>query len=115
MTSRRLPAIGGFITQDIAQSRISITSEVLNRVSPGQTVIESGVKIVSPLNVPSTMAEHASQLYAKNIQALLELMTNDEGALALDFEDEIIAGACITKGGEIVNEGAKAAAGQGGS
>ena len=82
---------------------------------PGQTVIESGVKIVSPLNVPSTMAEHASQLYAKNIQALLELMTNDEGALALDFEDEIIAGACITKGGEIVNEGAKAAAGQGGS
>ena len=41
MTSRRIPAIGGFITQDIAKSRISITSEVLNRVSPGQTVIES--------------------------------------------------------------------------
>ena len=81
---------------------------------PGETVIHSGVKIVSPLNIPSTMAEHASQRYAKNIQSLLELMTNDDGGLELDFEDEIIAGACITKGGEIVNEAARAAAsGQG--
>ena len=55
------------------------------------------------------MAEHASQLYARNIQALLELML-DDGGLKLDFEDEVIAGACITRGGEIVNEGAKAAA-----
>jgi NAD(P) transhydrogenase subunit alpha len=79
--------------------------------SPGETVIEHGVKIVSPLNLPATMAEHASQLYAKNIESLLELMTGEEGNLALDFEDEIIAGACITKGGQIVNEGAKSAAG----
>jgi NAD(P) transhydrogenase subunit alpha len=57
------------------------------------------------------MAEHASQLYARNIEALLGLMVNDEGALELDFEDEVIAGACITRGGEIVHEGAKAAAG----
>jgi NAD(P) transhydrogenase subunit alpha len=76
---------------------------------PGQTVVRHDVKIVAPLNVPSTMAEHASQLYAKNIQALLELMVRD-GALALDFEDEVIAGACVTRGGEIVHEGAKAAA-----
>ena len=78
---------------------------------PGQTVIEHAVKIVSPLNLPSSMAEHASQLYAKNIESLLGLMTNEEGALSLDFDDEIIAGACVTKGGEIVHEGAKAAAG----
>jgi H+-translocating NAD(P) transhydrogenase subunit alpha len=76
---------------------------------PGQTVIRHGVKIVGPLNLPSTMAEHASQLYARNIQSLLELMVVD-GELKLDFDDEIIAGACITRGGEIVNEGAKAAA-----
>ena len=57
------------------------------------------------------MAEHASQLYARNIQALLGLMISEEGELALDFEDEVIAGACITRGGEIVHEGAKAAAG----
>ncbi|HYV17149.1 MAG TPA: Re/Si-specific NAD(P)(+) transhydrogenase subunit alpha [Conexibacter sp.] len=78
---------------------------------PGQTVIRHDVKIVAPLNVPSTMAEHSSQLYARNIEALLGLMV-EEGALALDFDDEVIAGACIVRGGEIVHEGAKAAAGQ---
>jgi H+-translocating NAD(P) transhydrogenase subunit alpha len=78
---------------------------------PGETVVKHDVTITAPLNVPSTMAEHASQLYARNIQALLELMTNDDGALELDFEDEIIAGACVTRGGEIVHEGAKQAAG----
>lgn len=77
---------------------------------PGETVIRHDVKIVAPLNVPSTMAEHASQLYARNIEALLGLMVK-EGALALDFDDEVIAGACVTRGGEIVHEGAKAAAG----
>jgi NAD(P) transhydrogenase subunit alpha len=77
---------------------------------PGETVVVHDVKILAPLNVPSTLAEHASQLYARNIQALLGLMV-EEGELKLDFEDEVIAGACITRGGEIVNEGAKAAAG----
>ena len=56
------------------------------------------------------MAEHASQLYARNIQSLLGLMISDDGELTLDFDDEVIAGACITRGGEIVHEGAKAAA-----
>jgi NAD(P) transhydrogenase subunit alpha len=79
---------------------------------PGETVLRHDVKILAPLNVPSTMAEHASQLYARNIQALLGLMIDDSGALALDFEDEVIAGACITRDGEIVHEGARKAAGQ---
>src|SRR6201985_3191823 len=77
----------------------------------GETVIRHDVKIIGPLNVPSTMAEHASQLYARNIQALLGLMVDESGQLSLDFDDEVIAGACITRGGEIVHEGAKAAAG----
>ena len=77
---------------------------------PGEVVVKHDVTIDAPLNLPSQMAEHASQMYARNIQALLELMTDDEGALKLDFEDEIIAGACVTRGGEIVHEGAKAAA-----
>jgi NAD(P) transhydrogenase subunit alpha len=76
---------------------------------PGETVIRHDVKIAAPLNVPSTMAEHASQLYARNVQSLLELMIK-EGELQLDFEDEIIAGACVTRDGEIVHAGAKAAA-----
>jgi NAD(P) transhydrogenase subunit alpha len=77
---------------------------------PGETVIRHDVKIMAPLNVPSTMAEHASQLYARNIQSLLGLMISETGELSLDFDDEVIAGACITRGGEIVHEGAKAAA-----
>jgi NAD(P) transhydrogenase subunit alpha len=84
---------------------------------PGRSVVRHDVKILAPLNVPSTMAEHASQLYARNVQALLELMVKD-GRLELDFEDEVVAGACITRGGEIVHEGARrvveAAAGAGG-
>ncbi|MGI8429236.1 MAG: Re/Si-specific NAD(P)(+) transhydrogenase subunit alpha [Solirubrobacteraceae bacterium] len=73
---------------------------------PGQTVVRHDVKIIAPLNVPSTMAEHASQLYARNIHSLLELMIH-EGELKLDFDDEVIAGACITRGGEIVHERAR--------
>jgi NAD(P) transhydrogenase subunit alpha len=78
---------------------------------PGETVLKHDVKICAPLNVPSSMAEHASQLYARNLQELLKLMTGEDGELSLDFEDEVIAGACITRGGEIVHEGAKQAAG----
>lgn len=76
---------------------------------PGETVVVHGVKIIAPLNLPSTLAEHASALYARNISALLELMVTD-AELKLDFDDEVISGACITRGGEIVNEGARAAA-----
>jgi NAD(P) transhydrogenase subunit alpha len=76
--------------------------------TPGETTVEHDVTIASPLNLPAAMPEHASQLYARNIQALLELMLDDDGALKLDFEDEIIAGACITRDGEIVNAAAKA-------
>jgi H+-translocating NAD(P) transhydrogenase subunit alpha len=76
----------------------------------GKTVVRHDVKILGPLNVPSTMAEHASQLYSRNIESLLGLMVSDEGRLSLDFDDEVIAGACITRDGEIVHEAAKAAA-----
>jgi NAD(P) transhydrogenase subunit alpha len=77
---------------------------------PGETVVRHGVKICAPLNVASTLAEHASALYARNVQALLGLMIDDQGQLKLDFEDEVIAGCCITRDGAIVHEGAKVAA-----
>jgi NAD(P) transhydrogenase subunit alpha len=80
---------------------------------PGQTIVVDDVTIASPLNLPATMPEHASQLYSRNIQSLLELITGDEGQLELNFDDEVVAGACITRDGEIVHEGAKAAAGAG--
>ena len=76
---------------------------------PGQTVVKEDVTIVGPLGLASTMPDHASSLYARNVTSLLELMVK-EGELKLDFEDEVIAGACITRDGEIVHEGAKKAA-----
>jgi NAD(P) transhydrogenase subunit alpha len=76
---------------------------------PGQTVVRHDVKIVSPLNLPATMAEHSSQLFARNVLSLLELLIGEDGALNLDFEDEIISGACIVRDGEIVHAGARAA------
>jgi NAD(P) transhydrogenase subunit alpha len=77
---------------------------------PGQTVVREDVTIAGPLNLPASMPDHASSLYARNVQSLLELMVK-EGELSLDFDDEVIAGACITRDGQIVHEGARAAAG----
>ncbi len=80
----------------------------------GQTVTsDNGVKVIGPANLPSDMPAHASQLYAKNIENLLSLLVSDDGALNLDFDDDVIAGACITHEGEIRNERAREVAGAG--
>jgi NAD(P) transhydrogenase subunit alpha len=63
---------------------------------PGQTVVKHGVTIASPLNLPATMPEHASELYSKNLTSLLELMIKD-GALQPDFDDEVISASCVTR------------------
>ncbi|MBJ8341102.1 Re/Si-specific NAD(P)(+) transhydrogenase subunit alpha [Antrihabitans sp. YC3-6] len=68
---------------------------------PGQTVVKHGVTIASPLNLPATMPEHASELYAKNVSALLELMLKD-GAFAPDFTDQVVADSCVTRDKETV-------------
>ncbi len=70
----------------------------------GETVVENGVKVLGPRNLASEMPSPASQLYAKNLENLLALMISEDGVLKLDFEDEIIAAACITANGEIKNE-----------
>jgi NAD(P) transhydrogenase subunit alpha len=75
----------------------------------GRTVVRHDVKIVSPLNLPASMPEHSSQLFARNVLALLELFVGEDGALQLDFDDEIVSGACVVRDGEIVHPGAKAA------
>ena len=75
----------------------------------GHTVVKEDVTIVGPTKLPATMPDHASSLYARNVQSLIELMVK-EGELTLDFEDEVIAGACITRDGQIVHEGARNAA-----
>jgi proton-translocating NAD(P)+ transhydrogenase subunit alpha len=74
----------------------------------GEDVDVGGVTIIGTRNVPSTMPLHASQLYARNVANLLLHLVKD-GAINLDFTDDITKGCCITHGGEIVNERAKPA------
>ena len=75
---------------------------------PGQVVRKHDVTIVGTTNIPSTMPNDASQLYARNIFALLALIAKD-GVLNLDMSEEIIAGTTLVKDGEIVHEPTKAA------
>jgi len=63
---------------------------------PGEIVEREGVTLVGLTNVPSTMPFHASQLYARNVSALLQHLAPD-GELTLDWSDEITAGACVTR------------------
>ena len=77
----------------------------------GETVDAGGVSIISPVNLPSEMATHASQLYSKNLESFLGLILDDDGGLVLDFEDEIVAAACLTHDGEIRMERARELAG----
>jgi NAD(P) transhydrogenase subunit alpha len=63
---------------------------------PGEEVEREGVTIVGPTNLAATMPYHASQLYSRNITAVLQHLAPD-GQLVLDFEDEITAGACVTR------------------
>ncbi len=63
---------------------------------PGETIDVAGVSILGPLNLASTMPAHASQLYARNVSALLGHLAPD-GELKLDWDDEITAGTCVTR------------------
>ncbi|MGH8188086.1 MAG: NAD(P) transhydrogenase subunit alpha [Steroidobacteraceae bacterium] len=75
---------------------------------PGETVTVGQVTIVAPLNVPSLLGEHASELYAKNQLNLIELFLKDS-SLKLDWDDEVLARTVLTHAGEIKNAAAKQA------
>jgi len=62
---------------------------------PGEEIVEHGVTIVGTTNLPSTMATHASQLLSRNVSSLLALIVAD-GAVKLDWDDEVVAGTCVT-------------------
>lgn len=67
---------------------------------PGETVVEGGVAIVGPLNLASQGALHASEMYARNLYNFMALMLKD-GALTLDWEDELIARTCVCHDGQM--------------
>jgi NAD(P) transhydrogenase subunit alpha len=64
--------------------------------TPGSTVVHHDVTVAAPLNLAASMPEHASELYARNLVALLELMIDESGTLLPDRDDEILRGACVT-------------------
>jgi NAD(P) transhydrogenase subunit alpha len=84
---------------------------------PGETVEHEGVKILGPVNLPSRMPIHASQLYSRNMYNLIGHITEDQAEdkdekdpkLALDFEDEIMDATCIAHEGEIRQEATREA------
>lgn len=69
----------------------------------GQTVEHRGVTIMGSLNLPSRLAGNATVLYAKNLQNFLELVISKDGARAINWEDEIIKGTLVARGGEVVH------------
>lgn len=66
----------------------------------GETVEHSGVRVIGPVNLPSSLPVHASQMFSKNVSTLLKELV-EEGELALDFEDEIVSATCVAHDGEI--------------
>lgn len=68
-----------------------------------ETVVFNGVSIVGNSNLPATMPTGASKMYGKNVLNFLQLITTKEGALNLNWEDDLVKGSCITHNGEIIN------------
>lgn len=77
---------------------------------PGETIERGGVTVAGPLNLPATLPFHASQMFTRNVSAVLTHLLHD-GAVAVDLEDEITAACCVTHEGEIVNERVREAVG----
>ena len=66
--------------------------------TPGETVVHHDVTVTAPLDLAASMPEHASELYARNVVALLELMLDEHGVLDPGNDDEVLFGACVTRG-----------------
>ncbi len=103
MAARMAP---GSIIVDIAAER----GGNCELTRPGETVIEGGVSIMGPLNIPSAIPYHASQMYSRNIATFLAHLLK-KGELAFDLSDEITRETLITHGGEIVHNRVRQALG----
>ncbi len=68
---------------------------------PGETVVHKGVQILGPVNLPSSLPYHASQMFSRNLVTFVLEMTNKEGGLNLDWGNEVLAGVCVTHQGEV--------------
>jgi NAD(P) transhydrogenase subunit alpha len=73
----------------------------------GETVVEHGVQILGPVNLPTGIPVHASQMYSKNIVTLISEFIGEEGKIELDFENDVIGPSTVTHQGEVTNERVK--------
>jgi NAD(P) transhydrogenase subunit alpha len=80
---------------------------------PGKTIVVHGVTIMGPVNLPSTLAFHASQLLARNITTLFDYLTDDDGLLNLNLTDQITGETLVCHQGELVSPRVRQAAGLG--
>jgi H+-translocating NAD(P) transhydrogenase subunit alpha len=71
---------------------------------PGETVEANGVRIAGPLNLPSALPFHASQMFAKNLESFLGLLLDKSGAVVPAFTDEILAASLLTKDGQVTHK-----------
>ncbi len=69
-----------------------------------ETVLQNGVTIIGHSALHTTAPADASKMYSKNIQNFMKLILNNEGALNLNFEDDLVKGCCIVHDGKVVNE-----------
>ncbi len=103
-----------------------ITADMVKQMKPGSVIVDlgaegggncepteagvnkvvDGVRVIGPENLSATVALHASEMYARNVWNLLSLM-NNEGEFELNWEDDILAGCAVTRGGEVVHPAVK--------
>jgi len=69
----------------------------------GATVMERGVTVIGPVNIPATVPRHASEMYARNIATFLKNMITKDGQLNIDLNDEIVRDTLVTRAGEVVH------------
>jgi NAD(P) transhydrogenase subunit alpha len=79
----------------------------------GATIIEHGVTVMGPINLPATVPSHASQMYGRNIVTFLKNMLTKEGALNIDLSDEIVRETLVARDGEVVHPRVQALLGVG--
>ena len=96
MVERMAP---GSVVVDIAAER----GGNCELTKPGETVVHNGISILGPVNLPSAVPYHASQMYAKNIATFLKYLIGKDGNLAIDRADEIVRETLVTHGGEVVH------------
>jgi NAD(P) transhydrogenase subunit alpha len=71
---------------------------------PGETVVVDGVRVTGPLNLPAQLPYHASEMYARNVYNFLKPAIDKDGALAIDWEDEVFAQSVLTHDGQVRHE-----------